>query len=159
VSSTTQFVNTLYRLFAACALLTAVLFSFSAFAGDFFEAGGLAIRGYDPVAYFSDNKPAQGSSKFTALYKGSLFRFSSAANRDAFAANAERYAPQYEGFCAYAAAQGSKAAVDPTAFTIVNNKLYLNFNQSTQALWRKNAQGNIAKADRNWPEVRLKPNP
>jgi len=146
-------------MFAACIILTLSLSGVSAFAGEFFEPGGLAIRGYDPVAYFKDNKPTAGSEKFTALHKGSLFRFSSAANRDAFAANPDRYSPQYGGFCAYAAALGNKAAIDPAAFTIVNNKLYLNFNKATEDLWRKDIPGYIAKADKNWFDVSRKPHP
>jgi hypothetical protein len=144
------------RLFAACIIFT---IGATAYAGEYFEAGGVAIRGYDPVAYFKDNKPTPGSEKFTALHKGSLFRFASAANRDVFVATPERYAPQYHGFCAYAVALGNKAPIDPNAFTIVNNKLYLNFNKPTEDLWRKDTTGFITKADKNWPEVQRKPNP
>jgi YHS domain-containing protein len=139
--------------------LLSLFFVFSARAGEFFEPGGVAIRGYDPVAYFKEGKPAPGSEKFTAQYKGSLFRFASAANRDVFAASPERYAPQYGGFCAYAAALGHKAPVDPGAFTIHNHKLYLNFNKPTEDLWRKDINGFIGKADKLWPEVMRKPHP
>ncbi len=134
-------------------------FSVTASGGDFFEPGGLAIRGYDPVAYFTDNKAVKGAENFTAQYKGSQFRFAAEANRAAFTANPERYAPQYGGFCAYAVALGNKAPIDPAAFTIVDNKLYLNYNKPTEVLWRKDIPGYIAKADRNWPEVQRKPNP
>ena len=147
------------RWFAACVMFVISLISGSAFAGDYFEPDGLAIRGYDPVAYFNDNKAVRGTENFTARHKGSLFRFSSAANRDAFAANPDRFAPQYNGFCAYAAALGHKAPIDPAVFTIVNNKLYLNFNKPTEELWRKDIAGYIAKADKNWPEVQRKPYP
>ncbi len=156
MNSTIRFTTALIRTFAACLLLA---FSAASFAGEYFEAGKLAIRGYDPVAYFKDNKATPGSEKFTAVHKSSLFRFASAANRDAFVATPERYAPQYHGFCAYAVALGNKAPIDPNAFTIVNNKLYLNFNKATEDLWRKDTTGFIAKADKNWPEVQRKPNP
>ena len=147
---------------AAIRVLVAwAIFALSAnvFAGEFFEPGGVAIRGYDPVAYFKESRAVQGSAKFTALHKGSLFRFSSAANRDAFAANPDRYVPQYGGFCAYAAALGKKAAADPNLFTVHNGRLYLNADQASQALWRKDIPGNIAKADKIWFEVVRQPHP
>lgn len=148
-------IGTAIRLFAACLLWASAL----AYGGEYFEPGGIAIRGYDVVAYFADNKAVPGSEKFTAVHKGSTFRFASAAHRDAFAANPEKFAPQYGGFCAYAAALGSKAPIDPTVFTVVNNKLYLNFNKPTEELWRKDIAGYIARADKNWPEVQRKPHP
>ena len=134
---------------------------FSAFApaGEYFEPGGIAIRGTDPVAYFKENRPVKGSESFTATHRGSVFRFASAANRDAFVAAPERYAPQYGGFCAYAVALGYKASIDPDAFTIVDGKLYLNFNKPTEVLWRRDIPGYIKKGDVNWPAVAKKPHP
>ncbi len=152
----TRFTRIVSSTFIACLML---VFSVTASSGDFFEPGGLAIRGYDPVAYFTEKKAVQGTESFSALYKGSQFRFASAANRAAFTANPERYAPQYGGFCAYAAALGNKAPIDPNVFTIVDNKLYLNFNRPTEILWSKDIQGYISKADKNWPDVQRKPNP
>jgi YHS domain-containing protein len=139
-------------------LLLAVLlccagWTFSAWAGTFFEKDGAAIRGYDPVAYFSEGKPVQGIAAYTADYKGSKFQFVSQANRNAFVANPERYAPQYGGFCAYGTAGGYKAAIDPKAFTIVDGKLYLNYNADIQKKWSGDVRGYISKADKNWPEV------
>lgn len=149
-------ISTVVRWLAAWVLSgTAAL----AVAGEFFEPGGTANRGYDVVAYFKDNKATPGSTQFTANHAGSVFRFASAANRDAFVTSPERYVPQYRGFCAYAAALGHKAPVDPEVFTLHNGKLYLNFNRPTEALWRKDIAGYIAKADRNWPEVAKKPHP
>ncbi len=146
----------------ACHLLAALVvygLSATAFAGEFYEAGGAAIKGFDPVAYFKENKPVKGSQAHTASHKGSLFRFASAANRDAFAAEPDRYAPQYGGFCAYAVAKGYKAKIEPDAFTIVQGKLYLNYDQRIQAEWRKDIPGYVRQADRNWPEVSKKPAP
>jgi hypothetical protein len=122
-------------------------------AGAFFEKEGVAIRGYDPVAYFSEGKAVAGYPAHTAEYKGSRFQFASAAHRDAFVADPERYAPQYHGFCAYGTAGGYKAAIDPSAFTIVDGKLYLNYNDEVKEEWSADIPGFIAKADRNWPEV------
>ena len=135
------------------------LVSAGAFAGAYFERGGAAIDGYDPVAYFKENKPVKGSNAFTATHEGSLFRFASAENRDAFVADPKKYAPQYGGFCAYAVANGYKAKIEPDAFTIVDGKLYLNYDQSVQRRWRRDIPGYIRTGDRNWPELSKKPFP
>src|ERR671918_623226 len=137
--------------FAAVLLLAAS--SATALAGDFYEKDGVAIKGYDPVAYFTDKKPIKGSPTYKAEYGRSIFHFVSQANRDAFAANPAKYAPQYNGFCAFGTAGGYKAAIDPAAFTIVNNKLYLNYNQDVRKKWSTDIPGFVAKADKNWPAV------
>jgi YHS domain-containing protein len=139
------------RNFAAALVFAAS--TASALAGDFYEKDGVAIKGYDPVAYFTDNKPVKGSPAYKAEYGGSVFHFVSQANRDAFAANPAKYTPQYNGFCAFGTAGGYKAAIDPAAFTIVNEKLYLNYNQDVRKKWSADIPGLVAKADKNWPEV------
>ena len=135
------------------AVLAIAAFAVNAWAGEFYEKDRVAIKGYDPVAYFSDKKPVKGSAEHKAEYKGSVFHFSSKANRDAFTANAAKYAPQYGGFCAFGTAGGYKAAVDPAAFTLVDDKLYLNYNKDVQKQWRADVPGFVAKADKNWPAV------
>lgn len=132
---------------------TLVVLGASAWAGDYFERNGLALRGYDPVAYFKDNRPVQGSTEHVAEYKGSTFQFASKANRDAFAADPAKYAPQYGGFCAFGMAGGYKAATDPAAFSIVDGKLYLNYNREVQKQWSADVPGFVDKADRQWPSV------
>jgi YHS domain-containing protein len=122
-----------------------------AWAGEYFEKDGVALRGYDPVAYFSENKPVKGSPDHKAEYEGSAFHFTSKANRDAFVADPARYAPQYGGFCAFGMASGYKAATDPAAFSIVDGKLYLNYNRDVQKQWSADRPGFIAKAEKNWP--------
>jgi YHS domain-containing protein len=122
-------------------------------AGEFFEKEGVAIRGYDPVAYFKDNMPVKGSPAIEATYKGSRFLFASDANRALFVADPDRYAPQFGGYCAFGTARGYKAAIDPAAFTIVDGKLYLNYNPDVQQEWRADVAGFVAKANANWPEV------
>lgn len=124
-----------------------------AWAGEYFEKGGVAIRGHDPVAYFKEGRPVQGSPEHRAEHKGSVFLFASKANRAAFAAEPDRYAPQYGGFCAFGTAGGYKAATDPAAFSVVNGKLYLNYNRDVQKQWRADVPGFVAKADRQWPTV------
>ncbi len=119
-----------------------------------FTKRGLAIRGYDPVAYFTEGKPVKGKADFTHSYEGTTWRFASAANRDAFAADPLRYAPQYGGYCAYAVSQGYTASIDPDAWRIVDDKLYLNYSKSVQRRWERDVPGNIAKADTNWPQLK-----
>lgn len=122
-------------------------------AGEINDIDGPAINGYDPVAYFTEKKPVVGSPVYTAVHKGATFRFSSAANRDAFVASPDRFTPQYGGFCAYGASRGYKAKIDPAAWTIVDDKLYLNYSLTAQATWTQDKPGYIAKADKSWPEV------
>lgn len=114
---------------------------------------GVAIDGTDPVAYFTEGRPVEGSSKFTHEWNGAKWRFASADNRDAFIAEPERYAPQYGGYCAWAVAKGYTASTDPEAWRIVDGKLYLNYNTQIQARWEGDVPGNIASADANWPKV------
>ena len=135
------------------ALLPMVLLGGNAVAGEFFEEGGVAVRGYDVVAYFSDGKPVRGSPEHQTEYKGSTFHFASKANRDAFSADPAKYAPQYGGFCAFGVSGGYKAATDPAAFTVVNGKLYLNYNRDVQGKWSADIPGFVAKADWTWPAV------
>ena len=114
---------------------------------------GRAIRGYDPVAYFTEGKPVKGSSDFETEWKGATWRFASAANREAFLADPEKYAPQYGGYCAWAVSQGQTAPIEPEQWSIVDGKLYLNYNADVQAKWKADVPGFIARADENWPKV------
>lgn len=123
-------------------------------AGEYFEKDGVAIRGYDPVAYFTEMKPVKGSAEFHATHEGSTFYFVSAAHRDAFMANPSKYAPQYGGFCAYGMAKGYKASIDPVAFTVAGGKLYLNYSEAVRSRWTGDIPGYVKKADANWSEVR-----
>lgn len=112
-----------------------------------------AVGGYDPVAYFKQGKPVRGSSKYSLKHQGVNWRFSSAANRDAFKANPGRYAPAYGGYCAWAVSQGYTAKGDPRAWKIVGGRLYLNYNRSIQKRWEKNQSAHIKAGNRNWPKV------
>jgi YHS domain-containing protein len=131
--------------------LNSALFSVPAIAGDFYESQGIAIRGYDLVANFQLNKAVKGSAEFKVEHKGSVFYFSSAAHRDAFVKAPEKYAPQYAGYCAFGMASGYKAATDPNAFTVVDGKLYLNYNADIQKKWGTDVPGYLKKADEKWP--------
>ena len=138
------------------AIAAAAFLAFAApgLAGEINAQNGIAIDGHDPVAYFRDGKPVPGAPQFTHRYKDATYRFASARNRDAFAENPEKYAPQYGGFCAYGTSRGYKAPVDPAAFTIVGGKLYLNYSADVQKTWRKDISGYVAKADKAWPSVK-----
>jgi len=120
---------------------------------------GWAIKGYDPVAYFTTGKPTPGVTPFTAAYKGATYRFASAENRARFIATPEKFVPQYGGYCAYAIALNKIADIDPDEWAIVNDKLYLNNGFLAQTLWSLDKSGNIAKGDQNWPLVPKLGNP
>jgi YHS domain-containing protein len=96
------------------------------------DGRGVALKGYDPVSYFVDGKPMQGMEKFMAKHDGATYHFSSEKNRDMFVASPAKFAPQYGGFCAFGAAKGGKFEIDPVAYTVVDNKLYLNKNKDVQ---------------------------
>ncbi len=122
---------------------------YSYFVGD----NGLAIRGADPVAYFTEGAAVTGSPEFTYDWGDATWQFASAENRDLFAANPKQYAPQYGGFCAWAVSQGYTASIDPNAWRIVEGRLYLNYSPGVQQRWERDIPGNISSADANWPGV------
>lgn len=114
---------------------------------------GVALGGYDAVAYFSEKRPVKGSDKYEMSYKGATWRFTSAGNLAKFRADPAVYAPQYGGHCAWAVSQGYTAKGDPEYWRIVDGKLYLNYDAKVQARWEKDIPGFIRKADANWPKV------
>ena len=123
---------------------------------EIFSKSGQAIHGYDAVAYFTQNKPVKGSDKFTYHWKDATWQFSSQQNLDAFKKDPEKYAPQYGGYCAYGCSNGYKAPTEPDAWTIVNGKLYLNYNTGVRTEWNKTRDERIRKGDENWPKIRNK---
>lgn len=116
--------------------------------------GGLAIKGYDPVAYFEGSGPIKGNKSFAHTWKGARWLFASEEHRARFAAEPEKFAPQYGGYCAWAVAQGYTADIDPTAWRVVEGRLYLNYDANVQEKWLKDVPGHIRKADENWPKLR-----
>ena len=121
------------------------------------EAGDIAIQGYDPVAYFREGGAAQGESTFSLQFDGKTWHFTSSENRDLFAANPESYAPQYDGYCAWALTEGRLAETDPQVWKIVDGKLYLNCSREAYEKWSRDIPGNIDKADAQW--LTLQPRP
>ena len=118
------------------------------------DSNDLAIHGYDTVAYFTKSQPVQGSTDFTATYKNAIYAFSSAENRDAFRANPAKYAPQFGGHCAMGVALNKKLDVDPTAWRVVDGKLYLNLNKDVQSKWVQDVSGNLKTAYKVWPKIK-----
>ena len=117
------------------------------------NGNNVAVHGYDVVSYFTESTHRQGEPQFSSDYMGAVWHFSTAANRNAFDANPEAYAPQYGGHCAYAASKGALASSVPEAWTVVDGKLYLNYSLGVRDLWRQDTAGNIALADGFWPEL------
>ena len=143
-------------LFAAVFLFLAALAPAAAFAKDPVYTGrfsNLAVDGYDPVAYFTEGKPVKGDKEFTTDYNGAEWRFASADNLAAFEAAPDQYAPQYGGYCAWAVSQNYTARGNPANWSIVEGKLYLNYNDEIQKRWEEDIPGFIVKADANWPGV------
>ena len=117
------------------------------------STSGTAIDGTDPISYFTEGRPVAGDANITHDWNGATWRFTSAGNRDRFAASPEKYAPQYGGYCAWAVSQGYTASTDPDAWSIVDGKLYLNYSKSVQKNWEDDVPGHIASANKNWPSV------
>lgn len=146
---------------------TALALATSAFAGpQYLDATGYAVSGYDVVAYFSmeqapvgQSQPAgvPGKSSITADYNGATFAFSTEENRDLFVADPARYAPQYDGHCAYGVAKGGKVPGNPNLWRIVDGKLFLNINTAVVGFWEEDIPGNLDLSEGNW--VSLDPAP
>jgi len=143
-------------LLGLTALFSAAAFSATADEITTFTTDGAAIGGTDPVAYFTEGKPVAGSDEFTFDYDDVTWKFASADNRDAFAADPAKYAPQYGGFCAFGAAMGFKVPVVPDAWSIVDGKLYLNNSLKVQERFEQDVPGHIKNATLNWDIIKDK---
>ncbi|WP_412564133.1 YHS domain-containing (seleno)protein [Thalassobius sp. MITS945101] len=117
---------------------------------------GLALRGYDPVAYFNLGEPTPGDWQITATYEDATYRFISEEHKAKFEANPEAYAPQYGGYCAFGTAMGFKFDGDPEIWKIVDGELFLNLSSGVQARWEKDVPGFINTADVKWGEIEFK---
>jgi len=118
-----------------------------------FARDGIAINGFDPVAYFTMSKPVKGDMAYSSDWEGAKMLFSSAENKAMFDAYPEKYAPKYGGYCAYEVSKGATAPTDPEAWTVYEDRLYLNFSVDVRSIWQQDIPGNVAKADANWPGV------
>jgi YHS domain-containing protein len=113
----------------------------------------LAIHGYDTVSYFTEGKATKGSKKYTASYKNAIYQFSSMKNRALFKADPEQFAPKFGGYCAMGVALNKKLDIDPTAWKIVEGKLYLNLNKAVQKKWLSDVPGHLTTANRTWSGI------
>jgi len=114
---------------------------------------GLALQGYDPVAYFTEGEPTKGDWQITTLHNDAMYRFANEENKAAFEANPEAYLPAYGGYCAFGAAMGFKFDGDPNYWKIVDNKLYLNLSEGIQQRWEGDIPGFIEQASTNWETI------
>ena len=138
------------------ALVMFTTFTLSAQQSEVFIKDGNAIQGYDPVAYFKESKPVKGNEQFNFKWNDANWIFSSQQNLDSFKLNPEKFAPQYGGYCAYGMSDGHKAPTNPEAWTIVDGKLYLNYNSKVKVYWNKELAKRIEDADKNWPVLKNK---
>ena len=115
---------------------------------------GVAVKGYDVVAYFDQKKPMKGDAKYSHQYNGAKYNFASTGHRDLFAKNPEAYLQQYGGYCAVGTSMGHKADIDPESWAVIDGKLYLNSSKGAQKLFDKDPQSAIKQADQNWPKLK-----
>jgi YHS domain-containing protein len=111
----------------------------------------VAIEGYDPVAYFLENKAVEGKKAHKLDWQSATWQFASAENKALFEANPDKYAPQYGGYCAWAVSQNTTASIDPDQFSIVDGKLYLNYDKEVKTMWLVDTTKHISVGDTNWP--------
>ncbi|WP_138478264.1 YHS domain-containing (seleno)protein [Dyadobacter bucti] len=121
---------------------------------EIFAPDGKAIKGYDVVAFFKEGKPVEGVDSLVYKYKESDWLFASSANLEAFKAEPEKFVPQYGGYCAYGTSEGHKAPTQAETWTIVDDKLYFNYNMKVKNSWSKNQEQRIEQADVQWPLIK-----
>lgn len=124
--------------------------------GKTLKGPGVAVHGYDPVAYFTQARPVQGSAEHSLVHGGATYRFANAENLKTFKASPEKYVPAYGGYCAFGVSVGAKFDGDPRYWKIVDGKLYLNLNENIQKMWLKDVPGNIDKAEKTWTKIKHK---
>jgi len=137
-------------------ILMWALLSAPALAADLVNTAGvsrIAVDGYDTVAFFTDGMPVHGSPFINARYQGAVYFFATEEHRDLFRANPGKYAPQYGGFCAYGVGLGSLFPIDISTWQVRNGKLYLNLNPDILKKFNADFDGNVAKAETNWPSL------
>lgn len=115
------------------------------------DRSGVAIQGYDPVAFFTDNKPVKGNSQFVSEYNGARYYFASAEHKTAFDKEPAKYEPQFGGYCAYGVSHNNRVPVEIDAYQIVNGRLLMQYDKDVRDKFNKDTQGTLKKADGNWP--------
>jgi YHS domain-containing protein len=115
------------------------------------DGNGLALQGYDPVGFFTDNRPVKGNQQFQSQYQGATYYFASAEHKAAFDKEPAQYEPQFGGFCAYGASRGKTVPIKIEAWQIVNGRLLMQYDLDVKGKFNTDPQGNLSKADKNWP--------
>jgi len=115
------------------------------------DRNGVAIQGYDPIAFFTDSRAVRGNSQFQSAYGGAKYYFASAEHKAAFDKEPAKYEPQFGGYCAYGASQGHKVPIKIEAWQIVNGRLLMQYDLDVKDTFNKDQQGNLRKADQKWP--------
>ncbi|WP_150496227.1 YHS domain-containing (seleno)protein [Roseibium aquae] len=118
------------------------------------QSPDLAISGYDPVSYFTGRRPVEGSASHSTVHNGRTYHFATAENKARFVGDPERYAPRYDGYCAFGVARGYKVGIDPLSYKVVDGALYLNYSRSVQRQWSRDIPGFIAQANAKWPALK-----
>jgi YHS domain-containing protein len=145
-----------FAAISAAAVLVATLTAQSAAKAPYNSTRGVALDGYDVVAYFTTGRPTKGVAAYTHQWSGATWHFATAGHRDAFAKEPDKYAPQFGGFCAYGVSRGYAVDVDPDAWSIVDGRLYLNYSKRVQRTWNMDRDAHISKAEANWPAIAIK---
>jgi len=114
------------------------------------DVSGIAIQGYDPVAFFTDNKPVKGDQKYLVRHDGAVYFFASKAHQDLFKADPAKYTPAFGGYCAYGVSRNKLVSIDVDAFQIVDGKLLLQYSKGVRDDFNADAKDNLAKANANW---------
>lgn len=117
------------------------------------DKAGIALKGYDPVAYFTDNAPVKGQPQFSSMYNGATYYFATAEHKKTFDASPAKYEPQFGGFCAYGVSKGYTVKIEPDAFQVVDGRLLLQYDKSVRERFRQDTSGNLKRADSNWPTI------
>jgi len=117
------------------------------------DKNGLAVQGYDPVAFFTENKPVKGRMEFTSVHNGATYYFASAEDKARFDKEPSKYEPAYCGFCAFGVSKNKLVEIDPEAFQVVDGHLLLQYSKSVRNDLNKDTQGNLSKANANWPAL------
>ncbi|EGG94918.1 twin-arginine translocation pathway signal sequence domain protein [gamma proteobacterium IMCC1989] len=133
------------------------IFSSLSFAGEQYTKRGYAVSGYDPVAYFTIGEPTKGDKNISAEWNDVKWLFSTEEHKNLFLANPEKYAPAYDGHCAFAAGIGKKVSAKPTLWKIIDDRLFLNFSKAANKRWLDNPESYIKDGDENWKELGEKP--
>ena len=151
--------KTSLNTFITTAIITtcALFFTHISLAGEQYTKRGYAVSGYDAVAYFTIGKPTKGDKKISTEWNNAKWLFSSEEHKELFLANPEKYAPAYDGHCAFAAGIGRKVSAKPTLWKIIDDRLFLNYSKRANASWLENPEGYIKEGDINWVELSKEP--